>query len=94
MAGHCRLGAMGYGTRTLSGFPFSNILNVTVLAAAEFSETFSLHGLLQEHFAFVNHYRWPSFLRRYLGSLDHVAEGISGMVPRPGSCIGQLNPRS
>jgi hypothetical protein len=44
MGGYCPLGVMGYGTRTLSGFPFSNILNVTVLAAAEFSETFTCMG--------------------------------------------------
>src|ERR1700730_2076230 len=39
-----------------------------------------LRRLLQEQFAFTNHNRWPSFLRRCLGSLDHVAERISRMV--------------
>ena len=36
--------AARYGTRAVSGFPFSNILNVTVLAGAEFSETFACIG--------------------------------------------------
>ena len=34
----------GYGTRTPCGFPFSNILNVTTFAGAEFSETFASIG--------------------------------------------------
>jgi hypothetical protein len=33
-----------YGTRTVWGFPFSNILNVTTFAGAEFSETFACVG--------------------------------------------------
>jgi hypothetical protein len=37
-------GAGRYGTRTVSGFPFSNILNVTTFAGAEFSETFTCVG--------------------------------------------------
>src|SRR5262249_7894582 len=39
-----------------------------------------LHRLLKEYFASMNYNRGPSFLRRCLGSLDHVVEGIFRMV--------------
>jgi hypothetical protein len=39
-----------------------------------------LHWLLQEYFTSMDYNRGPSFLRRCLGSLDHVVEGKSRMV--------------
>jgi hypothetical protein len=78
----CRIGVIRYGTRTLSGFPFSNILNVTNLESNRrriFRDVY-LHRLLQEYFTSMDYNRGPSFLRRCLGSLDHVVEGKSRMV--------------